>query len=537
MDQPFDPKDSHSSPADEPLDLGAFRALEVSDHTPSALDAAVARGPQPRALGNMDFLARQTNGDEEKTGRFSKLFKRDNAKDPQATEQEPKKKGMTRREVLLKGSAVAAGAYGVYRGVSAVYAPNDYHLALLREDDQGHMGIVHRSFSTAQTDGLVEPAKTSLSGLSAESLDHEGLESLLISPEMKLRALPRDRNPTAQELREREKHKHDPQEISIKGTARNIYIPYHLFEDACRFNVSFHMEQEIQAWDDKPLKRGEREENIGGKQVKVALHPKIRISVWGYPEAEDIPFTQDIATGATNAKDAAGDAVTGIGNSLANGWDYVTGNSERAERRNEAEAKAVHDREVAKPKPTVEPKFMIELDYEGDTKLPDLLFYNGRTIDAPTYRIPREDIATGIRKQPEPNATPGMHLITHNGMKSDISVNGGIRAPQGVRYVDSKLEKAAHAARGEGSSPENGFLKDAWNGLKEVAWQDDKLEKTDKAALIMATHFQQNGFEARKDKQDGMVSTIAGERGRTAQGFINRLSDKLSDKPDHDVGR
>lgn len=542
MTDHFDPTKVSREPAETPLDLAPYAPLVVSDHSHRALDEAVSRGPQPIALQNLDFLARQQNQDDgAKPGRFGRLFKREKSNEDPTQEEKPTKKGMTRRGFLTKAAVGAAGAYGVYRGVGWVNAPQDYHLALLHEDDNGHMGLVHREFSTDNTDGLKEPGK--VESLSAESLGANGLESLVISPEMKLRALPRDRHPTEEELRERALHKHDPQEIKIKGTARNIYIPYHLFKDACRFNLDLHTEQELVAWDGK-LNPGEREQTVDGQRMKVVPHPKLRISIWGYPEPEDVPIGMDISTGATNAKDAAGDAATGLWNRFTTLPDQIAEATGLGDGVNEAEelakqqAEAIRRREIAKPKPQVEPKFMIELDYVNDQGLPDLLFYNGQTVDAPTYRIKREDIAHGLRDKQAANDIPGMHLITHNGMVSDIAIDGGLRKPQGVRYVDNDLMKAAHAANSTGNtSPKDGLLKAAWNGLKEITWEDDKLSKKESGALVMATRFQQKGLDHRHEEHDGSFTGVLGERGRGMQTFANRFVDRLDGEPDLNVGR
>lgn len=503
MNKPFDPHGSHD----------AHRVV----------DEAVARGPQPLALGNLDFLARQQNQDEPGRGRFADLFKRDKATTPtQEAPAEPKKKGMSRRAFLGKAALGAAGAYGVYRGIDAVYAPKDYHLALLKMDDTTkEMGVVHRGFSMNDTNGTVETAKTSLEGLSAGSLAGDGLESLVVSPEIELQALSRKRNPSAADLRHRQQHQHDAQEISLDRTTKNIYLPYHLFENARDFRISKRIEQEIRPWDGI-LNAGEREQMIDGERKKVVLRPRLQIAIFGYPEKEDVPITQDITSGATNAKDAAGDAVTGLGTSIANGWDYLTGNEDRATRRANEREEGIRNRETAKPHPQVDPKFILSMDYIDDAHLPDLHFFNGRTLDAPTDRVRHDEIATAIAKDPR----EGLRLITNNGLNCDAFVNGGVCMPQGVRYTDADLQKAAHDASVlTDSRPENGFLKDAWSFITRHAVEDNKLSEKETGGLIMATRFQQMNYDQRMDTSDGRFTMLFGEHGRPVQGFANRLAE------------
>lgn len=391
------------------------------------------------------------------------------------------------RNAALAATGVVAGGAGFKHFI--LDAPDHYDFALLKMDpDLGEMGLVHRRMSTRNTDGMVEPAKTSLDGLSPGSLSSHGLESLVISPELTLEALSRPRGEEAY-ARSRQ-HKHDAQEIKLDRTTRNIYMPYHLFENARDFGIHLRTDH-------------------AGKQF-------LRISVWGKPEAEDVPLKQDITHTAETARNGVADTFGAIGEAIG-GLVRSDADQQAAARARQQE---IRTREGARAHPQVSPKFIIEMAYEGEASLPDLHFYNGHTIDMPTDHVRREDIAQALRADPK----HGLKLITNNGLVCDSLVNGGVCMPQGVRFTDDSLEKAAHDARLHANSrPENGFLKDMWQAITRFAYEDNKLNENEMGALVMATQFQQ--------------ATLNQRLGDGWRGALNRAHYKLSDQPDVQLGR
>ncbi|PZP86816.1 MAG: hypothetical protein DI582_01765 [Azospirillum brasilense] len=414
--------------------------------------------------------------------------------DTQPTPDQPIRAPLTRRDflrgtrnTLLATGTAAAGGYGFKHYV--LDAPEHYDFALLKMDpEQQEMGLVHRRMSTGNAEGMIEPAKTSLEGLSPGSLAGNGLESLIVSPELTLKALSRERGQAAYE--HSLQHRHDPQEIKLERTTRNLYMPYHLFQDASDFGVSLRTDH-------------------AGKQF-------LRISIFGKPEAEDVPFTQDVTSAAETTKNSIADTFSGLGEAIG-GLVRSEAEQQAAER---ARHEAIRARESARPHPQVRPKFMIELEYQGPASIPDLHFFNGHTIDTPTDHVRREEIAAALAADPQ----HGLKLITNNGLVCDSFVNGGVCVPSGIHHTDASLEKATHDARLHATSrPEDGVLKSMWGAIKRFAVEDNKLNENEMGALVMATQFQQAGLDQRL--------------GTGWRGLVNRAQHKLSDAPDQQLGR
>lgn len=515
MNKPVDPKNLGHS---EPLDLASYQAMTISDHTPSLLDRAVASGPQPVAFKVPDFLARQVPDDEER-GWAAKLFQR-KPKEPIPEGPADPAKRRTLKHVAYGAAAVATGGGLFNRYV--VNGRTPYNLALLKMDkdapDGPEMGIIHRTIATDDIDGMVDPSRNTYQNLGKATMADDGLESLVVSPDLGLEALDRERNPKNPDAWKQ--HPHDKQEIVLDHVARNIFIPYHLFANAARFTISKRIEQEIVPDDGAPLNEGERIENINGERVKVVLHPRLQISIFGRNEAEDVPIAMDIGSAVTNTKDNVGDIVSGIGSTIANGWDYIWGNDDKAKARITDREDAIRQREQAKPHYQVTPKFIITMDYLDDAHLPDLHFYDASTYAAPSMHVLRESIAKGLAHKPVGNELPGYHIITNNGLSCDAFTNNGVCVPQGIRFTDRSIAKAAHDAQLlRDSMPTDGLITKLKDKVMSYVGEDNKLNANEMNALILAAGFLQHGEDLRYSN------------------WLERARFKLSQEPDRDVGR
>lgn len=505
MDKPFDPP---RDPEDT-FELGGFEASVVtSDETPFVA---------PK--GFMETLKRQANqysGLPEKPSSSILPSWLQRKPKPAKPKEKPEKKGFDRRTVMFGGAAaVGVAATASYR-VSLLYDANDYKFAIAKKDSEmGVYGLVHR---IGNSDGMSE---ADINARGALTLADD--ESLVITPSVELEALSRERDPSAQQLRDAEQRSQDRQVMALSGTASNVYIPYHLFANARQFSVTKFMKQESKPWDG-PLLPGEREQIINGVRMKVLQHPKLRISIIGIPEAEDLSFVRDAARAAETTGNAIGDVVTdatgglaGIGDSIAEAVGLGDGvdNAAAAARARDAERIA---REQRRSHDQVEPKFIIEMDYIDEAHIPDLHFYNGKTMAAPTDHVLREEIIGALRA----DGRKGMELITNNGLNCNAMVNGGVCVPQNVRFTDRDLPHSTYEARlHANSAPVDGFGADLLAGIQRIAIHDDKLDTKDRGALLVASTFQQNGYDRRM--------------GEGFHGFINRLRNIAT--PDTHIGR
>lgn len=439
---------------------------------------------------------------------------------PTATEQEPApKKGLRRRDVL-GGIAAAAGTAALGKaGLDWVYQPQSFNFGLLKYDAAtDHYAVLHRGMSTRNKDGLIEPAKSNFAALDAEKIAADGSEALVLSPELQLKSHPIDPNRATD--RHASEHRHDPQQIKLSGHTQAVYIPYHLFQDACAFNISVHVEPTAVPWDGH-FNPGERPQVIDGKPMKIVSQPRLRISILGYPEKADLPLANDIAHGATGAADTLRDTATAAGNA----FQSLFQSDEEAARIAREQQAAITARETAKPHQQLQPKCIIDMDCLNAGDVPDLHFYNGRTLDQPTYRIDRETIARAMAKADDHT----FHIIQNHGMNYDLA-HGGIGDPQGVHYVDDALRDRAHAARLLSESvPEHGPLKAVWERIKGFAGEDNKLRTPEMGALYMATQFQEAARSQRLgDNEPGATGW--------ARSIMNHIDDNLAPDTQH-IGR
>lgn len=509
--------------------------------------------------------ARAPQESEAKPGFLSNLLKRDKAAPKEESDKE--KKGLSRRDFMRKSRNVAIGAgvvgYGAYEVYDTLLGASNSNMALLKKDHElGELGLVHRRADMS----LLKFADRA--GADALTFTKDNLESLVVSPELTLK-LKQDESSLWRS--KDDKNNTDGLNVRLQGTPRNIYIPYHLFAGAVSFsvypreiyeNVAYQgtlraePSQEIEShkgedtrvvFDDgtplkpgesihvreegikyrfiplgtKELKPGERIVNDGGKQVKVVPHKKLIISITGPNTAKDLPITTDIANAAQNVKEAVSDGVGGWLDQIAAGWDDFkdwsgiggdgidTAAAEAA--RQDAEKLA---RERAKPHPQVKSDFYLEMDYPASDVLPNLHFYNGRTLMDANYHILGEEVAKHIAKQPR----FGMRIIGNSGIDYNDE-NGHIGEHKNVAYYSKELERRAEAAtRHPDSTPEKGVIGDISTGLKKFAIADNKLNAYEEAALSIAS-------EHIKRSEDGRWT------------WTDRLSHRVFCTPDQGIGR
>lgn len=555
MNKPVDPNE---------LDLGAFEQMP----TESLIERAMRTHPMPPAMHEMQ-APRPHDPDKitqapvstvaapsvEKQSRFPFGFgKKRSTNDAE----KPQDEGITRRGFLRKArnAAITGGVIGGgYMGYETLFGASNTNMALLKKDHAlNQLGLVHRRADLS----LLKFADRE--GADALTFTKDNLESLVVSPELALK-LKQDESSLWRSSDD--KNNIDDLQVRLRGTPRNIYMPYHLFAGAVSFSVypryshenvpyqgalraepgelivsSNGQDTRVVLDDGSPLKAGERRValpdggidryislgtrtlkpgerifNDSGKQVKVLAHPKLVISIHGPNKAKDLPITQDIANAAESAKDAVADTATGWWGQIAGAWDDFKdwsgiggdGVDTRATEAARHDA-AILAREGAKPHPQEKADFYLEMDYPADGKLPNLHFFNGRSLLPANYHILGEELAAAVENDPR----FGMRIIGNSGSASGPGTDY-IQKHKDVGYYSEELRRCAEGATLHADSNiEDGVLTQMGTGLKKFAITDNKLNSYEEAALSIASGQIERSEDGRWTLKDRFAHRVLG---------------------------
>ena len=368
------------------------------------------------------------------------------------------KQSFTRRnfgKVVAGTLATTAVGYPVLKYNS----PEPYDLALLKMDTTNDaLALVHRRCATGDRQATVEPGKASFDGLDARTLAADGHESLVISPELCIAA---DTN-GAENINQHQ--------AKLTNCPQSIYIPYHLFEDARSFDVRVKKNGEGQ-W-------------------------RLCIEIAGVPQASKVPILKAAANAVVNGVENTG---SGIGDRLAQGFAWVEdkmgvgeNNLASVQQQQHASADAY---EKGRPHPYSEALFSLEMDYVPG-KVPNLLFFNGHTLDNPSYCLRGEKIEQGIRTDRDFN----FPIIPNDGVNITDGVGqSGIPVPlyrNSYKFFSPELARKVEDAKLlTDSTPEAGYIPEILHYLSRKTLEDDKINGYEMGSLAIAARTEQRALD------------------------------------------
>ncbi|MFM9890847.1 MAG: hypothetical protein ACKVOE_09470 [Rickettsiales bacterium] len=358
----------------------------------------------------------------------------------------------------IGSAAVAASVVGL--PIWLYNSPHPYDMALLKMDTAlGELALLHRKSKVGDTHVDIEPAKQQFGGIDARTLAPDGHESLVISPELVLGA----QAGGAQNISQKP--------LQLDNCPSNIFIPYHLFEDARIFETRLHKNDE-------------------GKW-------RLRITIVGVPQARQVPILKAAQQGAADAVRTTGDALR---NGWQSGWAVVDDaldsvglgdghNTQTQTLKQQADEAEKYEHE--RPHPYAEASFSMDMDFVPG-HVPNLLFYNGRTLDNATYKITSDTLENAMRE----DRNLSFPIIPNEGVRIENGV-GKTGIPQPVfkyphRFFDRELARKVAAAKllPEGS-PSDGFIPEILHYLSKKTLHDNKLNGYELGAIAVATRCEQ----------------------------------------------
>lgn len=372
----------------------------------------------------------------------------------------------------IAGAVVASAAVGypAYK----YFTPQPFTMALVKMDAENHaFGLLHRTCAVGDKELLIEPAKTAFGGLDALTVNPDGSEPIIISPELALTqaqsgALNANFKP-----------------LHLTNCPSDIYIPYHFIENARIFDVRL------------------RKNNEGKWRISIAIV--------GAPETRQVPILKAIADGVSETARVTGETVK---NNWQSAWATIDDvldtvglgdghDTARAAFKQQQDAQEKYEHE--RPHPYAEPIFTIDMDYVPG-RVPNLLFYNGRTLDNATYKITGHEIDRRMRND-ENFCFP---VIPNHGVRIDTGIGeSGIPKPlftYPYHFFTPEMARKVEAARLlSGSGAKDGFIPAALKYIYKAALKDDGLNGYELGALVVAARAEQRVLD--EEAEQGLRGT------------------------------